>query len=378
MFKKRLKLFCILILLCMFSLSTFCFADNAIANDVVKQLGKDSPLLIANNPTANTNVKQGDQYLVGTSINVNYDVEGNVYILADTVTIDSKIIGNAFIATNNLNITENGYISHSLYAAANEITLDGIINDMYTVSNNLNFSGFANRDIHSASNSINLFGSIGRDAFISFQNINFSEKSTIFRNLDYSTEEEINIPNGLVEGNVNFVKAENINISFTFKINYVFLAVSFVATILVLWLVFKWFAPKFLENTSKLVSNNPFKTLGLGLLGLICIPIIAILLLVAQVTAILGFILIAIYIIFAVISSSVFVIAVNNWIAQKLKFDKAFKTFGLLIVTSIIAWALTFVPVAGGIFALIYVLTGFGIIIRNIISKKDKKIEIEE
>lgn len=369
MLKNKLKTFFIIGILVLFALSSFCFADNEEKNLLIKSNSGDN--------TESEYAKSSDEYLVGTDINIDYHIDGNLYVLADNVTISSRIVGNAFICANNINITNSGYISNELYALAHNINVDGYVYDIYTASENFTLTGSTYRDIHTIANNINLYGAVGRDAAVTFQNIDFSDKSVVFGNFDYTAENEINIPSGVVEGNTTFTKAENIKINLNITPNYLFLAISFVVLAVGLWLVFKWINPNFLDTASNLVAKNPFKSFGFGFLGFICMPIISVLLIIGMVSAVLGLLLLGLYLIFVCISISIFVIAINGLIAKKLNFDKSFKTFLLLIVTAIIAWALTIIPFAGGIFVILYSIIGFGIILRSLISKKDK-IAIEE
>lgn len=341
MFKNKLKSFFILLIVALIALSSVSFAD--IEEDTV------------------TN---HDEYLIGTDINVNYDIEGNLYIIGNNVTISSKVIGNAFICANNLTVTSTGYISNSMYAAAKTINFNGKAYDIYATCENFNFEGSTFRDIHSAANNITLNGTVGRDANIAGESFNFGGK--IEGDLNYSAKQKHEIPEGVVAGNIKYEELKEFNI----KPNYFMLAACFVGLVLVLWLFMKWLAPSFLSKTDTILANSPLKTLGIGLLSLITVPGIAVLLMVTGVAAYAGILLLATYCILACISSSIFVIAINNLLTKKFNFDKAYKTFLLLIVTSIIAWALTIIPYFGGVFSVIYALYGFGIVIRKLLNNR--------
>lgn len=322
----------------------------------------------------NKEIIKGDQYLVGESITVNDSIDGNVFIIANEVTINSQIIGNVFVCANTVKLAEEGNIENSFFVAANEIKIDGIAYDIYTASNNLTIMGYVYRDIHVATEEFNLYGSIGRDAFVSAKKISFQkmeeeyvdETGIIYGNLTYSAENEIEIPEDVVEGNIKYEKS----LEFNYKPNYVFMAVSWLALVLLVWFVLKKLSPKFIEDSSNCIKEKALKTFGRGFLGLIIIPIISVLLMVMVVTAKAGVLLLLAFILAAILSETIFIIAVNNILAEKFNMDTTSKKFFLLICTSLVAWGLAIIPFVGGIFALIYVIMGFGIIVNNLKAKK--------
>ena len=381
MFKTKLKTFLIIIFILITSLSSFCFADleedlvqSGIVQDtqsLEESIDKLPDFIVDNitdsykpsNTPANT-VKKGDAYLIGGDINLDYDIEGNVYILCNTINISSKIFGNAFICANNINVTKTGYISNALYAASSNINFLGKAYDIYTTSNDFYFEGSTFRDIHSIGNTITLNGEVGRNASIAGENLTI--KGKILGDLNYSSKEEMKIATEIVSGSIKF---ETLNY-FTFRINYFIVALCFIILVLVLWLLIKWLAPNFINNANNILTQSPFRTFGVGFCSLLAIPGIAVLLLITGLAAIPGLLLLTTYFVLACISSSIFIITINNILAKKLNCDKGFKELLLLIETSIIAWILTIIPYISGIFSIIYIIFGFGILFKNLLNKR--------
>lgn len=248
-----------------------------------------------------------------------------------------------------------------------DIEINGVTFDAYLVADNVSISGYVYRDLHSVSENFNLYGAIGRDASISSKNFNFIKSEDgnigqIMGNLDYSAEKEISIPEGVVSGEVKFSTIEKLDL----KPNYIFLAVTSIIFVLLIWVLLKWLAPKFVKNIDELITNNPAKTIGLGLLAFIAIPVVSVLLLITGFASAVGLLLLAIYVILICLSTSLATIAINNIIAKKVKFNAII----LLIVTSLVIWAIKLIPFVGGLVGIVLVLIGLGIIIRNIFEKK--------
>ncbi len=328
-----------------------------------------------------TNATPNDVYLIQDSVTIDYIVDGNVYVIADTVNIDAQIIGNAYICANNINISQQGYVSNSLFAISNNITIQGIVYDLYTTSENLTIEGYVYRDVHSVAKKLELLGTIGRNAFLKTSEISCSKiiyaennidvlstfQGKVVGNLNYSAPSEIKIPEGTVDGKIKY-EPEVISTN-----NYLSTAISFVVLTIALWLLIKWLSPKFINKAETLLKTKPLSVVGFGILGLIVIPLVSIALMLLNVTSSVGILFLALYFVLICISISIFIIALNNVICSKIKFDKAIKQFVILVILSIVTWLLTIIPYAGSVFVLIYMILGLGIIVKNILAKKEEK-----
>ena len=73
------------------------------------------------------------------------------------------------------------------------------------------------------------------------------------------------------------------------------------------------------------------------------------------------------------ISSSVFVIAANNIVCNKLKIEKNIGIFGMLIVSSAVLWLICLIPYVGIIVKLLALILGLGIITKSVLPSNVKK-----
>lgn len=272
MLKNKFKALIITLLLLIISISSFCFADleeDLVQSGIIEnsetteesidiQPNLSNNLNVANNNLLDNNninnTKKSDVYLVGWDINIDYNIEGNLYVLGFNVNISSKVLGNAFICANNLNITNTGYISNSLYAAVRQLDFNGKSYDIYSCSDVFNFNGSTFRDINSNANHLNINGIVGRSAYISSDNILINGK--IENDLYYTSNEQITIPNGLVNGHISYTKSDDTH----FKINVFSEISSFIILVVITWLLMKLFTPKFLANTDTIIKERPIYT----------------------------------------------------------------------------------------------------------------------
>lgn len=331
--------------------------------------------------STDNSMKKSDVYLTGDDVKVDYIVDGNLFILANTVTISSQIGGDAFICAKTINVEKEGYIYSNLFAAANEVNISGVVYDLYTTANTLNINGYVYRDIRTSSDTLNFSGVIGRNAYVYSKNIEISSnsdgqssvtnKATIYGDLNYSSSSEASIPEGTVTGSVNYSPITTSTKSKSIS-SYILALGRFIVTVLVIWLLYLWLAPKFLENTGALLSKKLLPVIGSGILTPIIFVIAFVLLLILGLTSNIAIIGTMLFAILLMISNSTFAIAVNNLVCKKFNISKKPTTFGVLIITSAVIWLLELIPVVGSILNFVIMIIGLGILVTAIIPEKEK------
>lgn len=328
------------------------------------------------------NLKSEDIYLTGDEVTIDYMVDGNLFVFANTVNINSYIGGDAFIVANTINVNENGYIFSNLFAVGKDITISGRIYDLYACSNNITINGYIYRDIRTITDNLNISGIIGRNVYTKTNTINIqttsneSEQSQVTSqglingNLNYTSSIELSIPEGTVTGSVNYTEEKSSNSASVQT--YILSLGRFIVTVVLVWLICLWLAPKFLKNTSTIISKKFLPTLGYGILTPILAVIAFALLILLGITSTIATIGLAILFIGIALAPSIFAITINNLICNKLKIEKNSVIFGILIITSAILWAICIIPVVGSFVSIAISILGLGIIIKGILPSKNK------
>lgn len=332
-----------------------------------------------NTAMSEENFKQHDIYLTGDNITIDYVVDGNLFVFANTVTINSQIGGDAFIFANSVTVGEQGYIFSNLFTVSTDVNVQGVVYDLYALSRNVNITGYVYRDIRVSSDTLNLFGTVGRNAYVSCSNMNFSQNSDgqedttvlngmINGNLEYSSQNEITIPDGTVTGEVKYNEQKTTsNVSIQ---SYLISLGTIVATAILIWLIGSWLAPKFVKRMDIINKKSILPSIGLGIIAPIILAIVSVILLLIRITSPFGLLLLAILFILIGISTSISIISINNLICNKLKINKTIGNFGMLIVTAIVLWLIGLIPYIGGIFGIVIVILGIGIMIYNLFRRE--------
>ncbi len=358
--RKVICLFSILFLL----LSSVCMATNAEPATQEKDDVLDLPFIST------------DLYLASNNDTViDKPVDGNVFLYGQNVTIKSDILGDLFVLANNLTIENTATISGNVFAYASNLTVDGKVTDIYALSQNFTLNETANiyRDLKLYTDNCTINGFVEKDAYIAANTINFKDNTEglVKGNFNYTSGTEANIPENAIAGKTNFTQLKNEQLSVNEIIrNYIISFVNvFVYAVVVILLIVK-LAPKAADKLTYCLSKRPFITAGVGILGVILIPIIAILALLTGLLLYLGIALLATYVLMLSITISILGIAVGNYFASKFKNKTKAKTILLSFASVTVIWLLQLVPYIGTYVSTFTIVFGLGLILFALFSKK--------
>lgn len=319
-----------------------------------------------------------DLFEFNTDVTVDQIIDGNAFICGSNVTISSEIGGDVFVFADTLTFTDTAYVYGSIFTIANNFTMNGLAYDIYGSCGNFTLGSDAGiaRDIKIIANNTYINGTVNRDAYISTNTITFPEGATdlIGGNLNYSSENEISIPEGIVTGNISFssTKATQQNIG-DIIISYVNTLFSAVLYTLAITLLAMWLAPKFTNKAPLLLKKKAPLSLGIGLLStlvLIAAPVFFIFLTYGLGSSV-SFAAIAIFILALTISKAIFSIAAAKLLATKLHWEKPYLFVLLSLIVTLVISLIGFIPYIGGIAGFVVTMLGFGILVLSLIYKKD-------
>lgn len=402
MFKKLQKTFAIFLVLIML-MATVCFAENSettvtseapeatdIPTESVEKTSEDSaedttPVVTTGSNEGSSNEEEemlkSDLYLIESTVQYSRIVDGNAYIIGNDISFSSVVGGDVFILGNNVNITEDALIYGNLYVLGNNVTLDGFVygGDLYAACSVLTIgdTGAVNRDAKISANKITFNGGTGRNVFLAASELEVAENAQVYGDFNYSSGSAIQIPSGVVKGNINYSEFkindnEDTNPVLSYIMDALFSLVYTLAILGVIILV----APRFLSKLENTKLKQILPACGIGLATLVLPIIIAILLLITVLGVPISFVLIAVWALLVFcFAIPIATIAIAGFIANKFKFFKKAHNLLAVILSSIIVWALGLIPYVGGLITFVITLIGLGLIIINIWNGRKNKIE---
>ena len=377
-FSKKLKSILFFALVLIVLLSSVVFADN-----------EAGIMLVDENLETTSNGVSKTLYLADSSVTIDYPVEGNVFVMAQDLTISGNISGNVFALAQNLKIESTGSINSTLFVCAENITIDGTVSNVFSMSSSLTINKSARimQDITAGGSTLKLGGTVGRNANFAFDEIYVSDSAVILGDLSYSSRVAA-ISKDIVSGTTSFKPIEEAKIEpkdiIKEKLNdlYTLLVVSLVIVLIVVYAM-----PKFADKEQKIVENKLAATFGYGALALILIPFACLILFCTILGILPSIVLLFVYLfIIMQVATPLVAIAMAKIVCQKInKNTKGFNLlFSMLLVLAI--WVLELIPVLGSIVSLLTAILGLGIIVYAIFhstiepkkdSKKDDKIVAE-
>lgn len=337
--------------------------------------------------SAEQDIYEDDLYLFGNSVVMDKLVDGNVYIFANDAEITGQVNGNLYVFANKVKF-EGSYIRYSVYVAANSIEFDAACNDLYVVGNTMNvtYDSYIVRDLRAGVQNLKFVGAVGRNANIAATTLSFKndaneeegkeeELALIYGDLRYTTPTEIEIPDGVVEGNVSHTLADNSSEEKAVKSvgDYIVSLCSAVILSIVVFFAAMWLTPKFFKKSSEMVSSKMAIGLGIGLAAILVATLITIVLLISNVGAATGFAFFGVYALLVSFGIPV----VNICLANKFAGESGIgKKIGFVAIIAAIVWAITQIPVVGGIVSFVITTAGVGTVIYYAFTKnKEEKIE---
>lgn len=179
------------------------------------------------------------------------------------------------------------------------------------------------------------------------------ESNIITGNLNYSSKQEIEIPNGYVNGEISYNKYKSTSNEFAYYILELIAILIFVSLI---YLLISKFMPKYIDKISNFTVLSMLKTFGIGILVLILTPIVSLLLLITVVGTPIALLLMLLYILLLMLGAPIFIIAISAFIKSKIK--KTINTLIIILLVTIILSLIELIPYVGFIISMLKTLIG--------------------
>ena len=382
------------ILFCIFLITILISTVSFATEDLPTTTSEDQPDTTAQNiaTLSSSNWVTDDLYLCDKDIVIEGVVDGNVFAIGDNVTVKGEIGGDLFVIAENLNI-DGATIYSAILGFAKNMNIKGEVYDIYAASNHftLDTDGYVYRDLRLISLDATINGKIRRNAFITSNDIKFSEISDTYigGNLNYYANNEISFPESAVAGNINFNKtAATIIFSsmvggfpmFSSNLGAIISSpivkgLGLVISTLVVTLLAIFLTPKFLEKVSSMKISNIFIALAIGLGVLIGIPVASIILIITIIGIPTSFALLTLYGLIIAFSKAFTSLVISSFITKKFNINGKLKFVLIALASTVVIWILSLIPFVGGIINFLNILLGLGTIVYNLFRKISTKEE---
>lgn len=317
-------------------------------------------------------------YVAGSSVTIDAEVNGDVYCAGQTVTINATVHGDVICAAQTLTIS--GVVDGDVRVAGQSVLIGARVGGSATVAAQtftLASGGSIGRDLTSGAGDVTLRGAVGRDATLGGETIILSgvigrnvvteatsprlgSTARIGGTLDYTSYETIArdrgaVVVGTIHRNDPAVRQESEAMSRIADAVYWLFALLLVA------LAFALTVPRALQHVTQRAFVSPWKTLGIGFVASIAVPVATILIAITAVGIPLAIILGSIWM--AIVACS--------WPIASYYYGRLLLPSESRIVMTTLAGAclgaiLLFVPFVGPLVFFVSLWLGLGVIVQEV------------
>ena len=322
----------------------------------------------------------GDLYICANEVNLeqNSIVYGNVFVVSNNLIVNSQIGGDLYANVKNFDMKYYGFVKRDLHLTSDISNINGYIFrnsfiDSNKITTDKEFINEQNLNIEN-SLSVSFSGEVKGTANINAKSIEFKSKDSDNKNitckisgdLNYSSNEELQIQEGVVSGNINYSKYKSSQTLLSNLKNFILSLVTTLAYVVVIYFIINKFAPKYKEKLSNLSIRDILIALGIGLCLLVLVPVIVILLFITNVGNLLGLLLLTLYILLLILSKSIFIISIASLIKNKNSTNSLIGTIIKILAITLVLSLISLIPYFGIIISMLVIITGLGIPVKSI------------
>lgn len=324
----------------------------------------EDDLIIAANNVRIGGVVQGDVIFGSRSLVHNGKITGSLNGACQNVRILGEVGGSvrAFCQNNNI----EGTIGRNLinFSQTLNIRPSGKINgDVTSFCAEMTIDGEVGRNVKCGAGTVIISGTIHGDVNLEADEISIMPTAKILGDFKYKSREEARVEQGAqVTGEVEWIKLEpkeKEKKGFLTTKNII-IKLLFLLAAIVTGLILLGISKNFVRGAKRAVTESFLKSLGLGFICLVCIPIAVVILLITVIGIPVAIISLFVYLILFYISKIFVGIAFGEKILTGFKKGKEAPLGWSLIVGLIIINILTSIPYLGWIVCLAVLFIGFG------------------
>jgi len=331
--------------------------DNiAITSDQVI----DDDLVVVGGTIVIDGTVNGDLIVAGGTVKISGTVNGDVIAAGGTLTIGGNVADDIRIVGGNIEI--DGFVGDNAMIFGGNIAVgegSHIGGDLNVGGGNVEIYGGVDGNVVGGGGNIKLAGEIGGDVSLNSDNvIKVLPSAKIKGNFDYSSKVSAEIPENIVIGEITHKIPTEPAPKKAFESPILSKLWGFLS-LLVVGIIIVSFAPRLTLQVHNTILTSFWKSIGVGFLFLIVVPILSIILLVTIIGIPVALIILISYVI-ALYVSKVFVgFSLGQIILERLKKEPKSLIWPLAIGLLLIA-LVTSIPVIGFFVSLGCVVLGFG------------------
>ena len=340
-----------------------------------------------------------DHFSAGGMVSLAEPVAGDAILAGGHVDIASQVDGDLVVAGGEVSV--GGSVGDDLYAAGGEVSVDAIVSGNSRIAGGeveigpatmleggasitggrIEFDGSVAEYLQATGGEVRLGGTVGGDAVVRSGKLHIAPGTRIDGKLVYRGPEEPVVPDGAtIAGGVEFHETHahrwadqdtNVLIDAGRAAGSVLWFVGVFAVAALFTALF----PAFSTQAATLIGRDPWVALGLGLAVLVCMPFVAVVLLITIIGIPLALLLAPVYLLLIFLGW----VTAALFLGQKLlDYVRPGQTVGVgwrvlaLLVALTALWLLRRIPFAGPLIGLVALSAGIGALVWQLWSRRER------
>ncbi len=389
---KKIILFFIMAITC---IPAFAFRIEYGRNVIISQPVYENLYIAGGNITINAPV-YGDLIIAGGTIIINDTVTKDILLAGGTVIFNGFVGDDVRCIGGNIHIVKNvtgevvvsggritidkGVTIGGLIAGGGNITIDGDVKgELRGTFGNLVLNGSVSGNLNARGGSITVNGTINGKSLLSARHIILGPRAVFNNDVRYWTKQhDLDFTPNMKNGKAEFDPILRIRSSKWYYLGSTSLKTLawYLGMALLMILIIQYLFSSTMRKAANTVFNHSLKSLGMGLLFLLVIPVTALVAFVTVVGVPVGLLLLFGYISLLLLATVISSVVAANWINNRnnKKWNNwrlGFVAFGVFILFKFISLT----PVAGVVIMILLVCISFGSILVNVQWKRRQAVD---
>lgn len=298
---------------------------------------------------------EGDLTVAGGSIYINGPIGGDIRVAGGEITVNNTVAGDVVMVGGSLKLTERAPVGGDVYMAGGDVAIDAAVAGKLGIEAGL----------------VSINSAISGEAKITAgDKLTLGEKTVFGGPAQYKSWQEAEVREGAQLGNLQYQQISQRNNKEAGAAFAGLMTLGFIVKILAMILAALILIKLFPKKSTVLVGNyiqQIWSNVGIGFIGIIAAPIIAVILLITMVGWYAGLIVLLLWVLWVFVSVLVGMVSVGAWINQRLiKKTDLVVDWQAVVIGVVVMTVVAMVPVIGWLVMFLVVFAGFGTIIRHI------------
>lgn len=339
-------------------------------------------VIIAGGTISVNDTVTNDLLLAGGNVTINSFVGDDVRCAGGELHIQKSIGGDLVITGGTVAIAKDVIISGGLITGDGDIVVDGVINgDVKAGAGRFTFNGIANRNFECHADKLILNGTVGGASVLAAREITIQNNASFNGHVRYWNKAgKMDFRQSIKNGSATFDPSLKITQDRWYYLGHatVLGLIWYLLTVFSFILLIQFLFANTFKKAGHTTGHSLLKSLGLGFLFFIGVPITAALLLITIIGVPIGLIVMASYVVIVLLATIITSLVFANWYSDRFNYNWGYwKIVMSAMAMFILLKLVSFTPFLGWLIMIAVACIAFGALLRNIDWKKKHAVAIQ-